>query len=89
MEIEEIGLGVDGDRNRKTALFCVTPDSDKSYAFLIGMLYSQIFQELYYQADFHYNGKLPINVNFMLDEFANGVTRSTPKTVGITDKSVA
>mgnify|MGYP002231763180 CR=1 FL=1 len=33
MEIEEIGLGVDGDRNRKTALFCVTPDSDKSYAF--------------------------------------------------------
>ena len=53
------------------------------------MLYSQIFQELYYQADFHYNGKLPINVNFMLDEFANGVTRSTPKTVGITDKSVA
>lgn len=35
------------------------------------MLYSQIFQELYYQADFHYNGKLPINVNFMLDEFAN------------------
>lgn len=71
MEIEEIGLGVDGDRNRKTALFCVTPDSDKSYAFLIGMLYSQIFQELYYQADFHYNGKLPINVNFMLDEFAN------------------
>lgn len=71
MEIEEIGIGVDGDRNRKTALFCVTPDSDKSYAFLIGMLYSQIFQELYYQADFHYNGKLPINVNFMLDEFAN------------------
>ena len=71
MEIEEIGLGVDGDRNRQTALFCVTPDSDKSYAFLIGMLYSQIFQELYYQADFHYNGKLPINVNFMLDEFAN------------------
>ena len=71
MEIEEIGIGVDGDKNRKTALFCVTPDSDKSYAFLIGMLYSQIFQELYYQADFHYNGKLPINVNFMLDEFAN------------------
>ena len=71
MEIEEIGIGVDGDRNRKTALFCVTPDSDKSYAFLIVMLYSQIFQELYYQADFHYNGKLPINVNFMLDEFAN------------------
>ena len=30
-----------------------------------------VFQELYYQADFHYNGKLPINVNFMLDEFAN------------------
>ena len=80
---------MDGDKNKKTALFCVIPDSDKSYNFLVGMLYSQIFQELYYQADFNYNGRLPVHVTFMLDEFANGVTRSTPKTVGITDKSVA
>lgn len=71
IDIEEIGTGVDGDKNKKTALFCVIPDSDKSYNFLVGMLYSQIFQELYYQADFRYNGRLPIHVTFMLDEFAN------------------
>ena len=35
------------------------------------MLYSQIFQELYYQADFIYGGSLPVHVTFMLDEFAN------------------
>lgn len=74
---------------RKTALFCIIPDNDKTYNFLVGMLYSQIFQELYYQADFVYGGSMPVHVTFMLDEFANGVTRSTPKTVGITDKSVA
>ena len=71
MDIAEIGAGVDGDKNKKTALFCVIPDSDKSYNFLVGMLYSQIFQELYYQADFVFNGRLPIHVTFMLDEFAN------------------
>jgi type IV secretion system protein VirD4 len=35
------------------------------------MLYTQIFQELYYQADFHYGGRLPVHVTFMLDEFSN------------------
>lgn len=71
INIPEIGIGVDGDKTTKTALFCVIPDSDKSYNFLVGMLYSQIFQELYYQADFHYNGRLPIHVTFMMDEFSN------------------
>lgn len=71
MNIAEIGAGVDGDKNKKTALFCVIPDSDKSYNFLVGMLYSQIFQELYYQADFCFKGRLPIHVTFMLDEFSN------------------
>ena len=60
-----------GDGETKTALFCVIPDSDKSYNFIIGMLYTQIFQELYYQADFNCGGRLPIHVTFMLDEFAN------------------
>lgn len=69
--IPEIGIGVDGDHTKKTALFCIIPDSDKSYNFLVGMLYSQIFQELYYQADFHFNGRLPIHVTFMMDEFCN------------------
>lgn len=71
MDIAEIGVGVDGDKTKKTALFCVIPDSDKSYNFLIGMLYSQIFQELYYQADFNYHGRLPVHVTFVMDEFAN------------------
>ena len=66
-----IGIGVNGDGETKTALFCVIPDSDKSYNFIIGMLYTQIFQELYYQADFNSGGRLPIHVTFMLDEFAN------------------
>ena len=39
--------------------------------FIIGLLYTQIFQELYYQADFNCGGRLPIHVTFMLDEFAN------------------
>lgn len=89
MNLADIGIGVNGDCETKTVLFCVIPDSDKSYNFIIGMLYTQIFQELYYQADFNFGGRLPIHVTFMLDEFANGVTRSTPKTVGITDKIVA
>lgn len=71
LKLEELGIGVNGDEKTRTALFCVIPDSDKSYNFIIGMLYTQIFQELYYQADFNYGGKLPVHVTFMLDEFAN------------------
>ena len=71
LNLAELGTGVSNDGHTKTALFCVIPDSDKSYNFIIGMLYTQIFQELYYQADFNYGGRLPIHVTFMLDEFAN------------------
>ena len=71
MNLADIGIGVNGDCETKTVLFCVIPDSDKSYNFIIGMLYTQIFQELYYQADFNFGGRLPIHVTFMLDEFAN------------------
>ncbi len=71
LNLADIGIGVNGDGETKTALFCVIPDSDKSYNFIIGMLYTQIFQELYYQADFNCGGRLPIHVTFMLDEFAN------------------
>ena len=71
MNLADIGIGVNGDCETKTALFCVIPDSDKSYNFIIGMLYTQIFQELYYQADFNFGGRLPIHVTFMLDEFVN------------------
>lgn len=71
LRLAELGIGVEGDPDKRTALFCVIPDSDKSYNFIIGMLYTQIFQELYYQADFNCGGRLPIHVTFMLDEFAN------------------
>lgn len=71
MDIPSIGIGANGDETTKTAVFCVIPDSDKTYNFVVGMLYTQIFQELYYQADFCYDGVLPIQVAFWLDEFAN------------------
>lgn len=71
LHFEELGIGKNGDGHTKTALFCVIPDSDKSYNFIIGMLYTQVFQELYHQADRVYGGKLPVHVTFMLDEFAN------------------
>ena len=57
---------------RKQAVFCVIPDSnDNSLNFLVGMLYTQAFQELYYQADKVHQGPLPIPVRLMFDEFAN------------------
>ena len=74
---------------KKVALFALIPDNDTSYNFLVSILYTQLFQQLFYIADHKYGGRLPVHVHFLMDEFANGVTRSTPKTVGITDKSVA
>ena len=57
---------------RKQAVFCVIPDSnDNSLNFLVGMLYTQAFQELYYQADKVHQGPLPVPVRLMFDEFAN------------------
>ncbi|MGN0390695.1 MAG: VirD4-like conjugal transfer protein, CD1115 family [Wujia sp.] len=57
--------------DRKTALFCVTPDSKASLNFLIGTLYQQMFQQLYDLADNVYDGPLPIHIRFLMDEFAN------------------
>ncbi len=56
---------------RKVALFCVIPDSDKSYNFLAGTMYSQLIQELYDYADNVCNGPLKRHVRFIMDEFAN------------------
>ena len=55
----------------KTALFAVIPDNDSSLNFIIGMMYSSIFQELYYAADQVYGGRLPVHVHCVMDEFAN------------------
>ena len=71
LHLEELGIGVNGDKHTRTALFCIIPDSDKPYNFIVGMLYTQLFQELYFQADFKNDGKLPIQVTLMMDEFAN------------------
>ena len=73
----------------KTALFAIIPDNDTSFNFLVSILYTQLFQQLFEVADKKYGGSLPVPVQFIFDEFANSATRSTPKTVGITDKSVA
>lgn len=63
-------LGQLGDR--KQAIFCIIPDSnDNSLNFLVGMLYTQAFQELYHQADKAHGGALPIPVRLLFDEFAN------------------
>ena len=65
MELEKLG-------ERKQAIFCIIPDSnDVSLNFLVGMLYTQAFQELYYQADKVHGGSLPVPVRLMFDEFAN------------------
>ncbi len=56
---------------KKTAIFAVIPDNDSSFNFLVGMLYTQLFQQLYNQADFKYGGRLPVHVHFLMDEFAN------------------
>lgn len=72
LELSSIGTGlVDGKKNVKTALFCVIPDSDTTFNAVAGMLYTLLFQELYFQADFCYKGKLPVPVTFWMDEFAN------------------
>lgn len=55
----------------KVALFALIPDNDSSLNFIIGMLYTQLFQELYYLADHVYGGRLPVHVHCVMDEFAN------------------
>jgi len=57
--------------SEKTALFACIPDNDGSFNFLVGLLYTQLFQQLYYQADQVYGGRLPVHVHFVMDEFAN------------------
>lgn len=56
---------------KKTALFAVIPDNDSSFNFIVGMLYTQLFQQLYFLADHVYDGRLPVHVHFVMDEFSN------------------
>ncbi len=56
---------------KKVALFAIIPDNDTSFNFLISILYTQLFQQLFWVADHKYHGHLPIHVHFLMDEFAN------------------
>ena len=55
----------------KTALFAIIPDNDTSFNFLVSILYTQLFQQLFEVADKKYGGSLPMHVQFLMDEFAN------------------
>ena len=47
IDLPSLGIGVNGDETTRTALFCVLPDDDTTFNFVAGMLYTQMFQELY------------------------------------------
>jgi type IV secretion system protein VirD4 len=66
---DELDLTSIGEK--KTALFVIIPDNDTSFNFLVSILYTQLFQALFYQADHKHDGSLPIHVHFLMDEFSN------------------
>ena len=66
---DELDLGSMGEK--KVALFALIPDNDTSFNFLVSILYTQLFQQLFYLADHKYGGRLPVPVHFLMDEFAN------------------
>jgi type IV secretion system protein VirD4 len=66
---DELDLSSMGEK--KVALFAIIPDNDSSFHFLVSMLYTQLFQQLFYTADHKYGGTLPVPVHFIMDEFAN------------------
>ena len=68
-QTDEMDLWSIGEK--KTVIFAVIPDNDSSFNFIVGMLYTQLFQQLYYEADQIHGGRLPVHVHFLMDEFAN------------------
>ena len=66
---DELDLASIGEK--KVALFCCIPDADTSLNYLVGMIYSNLFQTLYYVADRKYGGRLPIPVHCIMDEWPN------------------
>ena len=66
---DNLDIGTLGERKR--AIFCVIPDNDNSFNYLVGMLYTQAFQALYFNADNNHGGELPVPVHIVMDEFAN------------------
>ena len=74
MSYDEMELDTIGDR--KTALFVIISDTDDTFNFVVAIMYSQLFNLLCDKADDVYNGRLPVHVRCLLDEFANSATRS-------------
>lgn len=66
---DELNLRSLGEK--KVALFALIPDNDTSFNFIVSMLYTQLFQQLFYIADREYKGSLPMHCHFVMDEFAN------------------
>ena len=66
---DELNLPSLGEK--KVALFALIPDNDTSFNFLVSILYTQLFQQLFYLADYKYGGSLPVPVHFLMDEFSN------------------
>lgn len=66
---DELDIASMGEK--KVALFAIIPDNDTSFNFLVSILYTQLFQQLFYLADKKYAGSLPVHVHFVMDEFAN------------------
>lgn len=66
MELDSLGSG-----KQPMAIFCVIPDNDKTFNFIPALLYARLFKDLYYRADHSDTGRLPRQVAFVLDEFAN------------------
>lgn len=66
---DELELNTLGEK--KTAIFAIIPDNDTSFNFLVSILYTQLFQQLFEVADKKYGGSLPVHVHFLMDEFAN------------------
>lgn len=64
LELDQIG-------SRKTAFFVIMPDSDKTFNFIIAMMFYQTFNLLCDKADIEYDGRLPFHVRGIFDEFAN------------------
>lgn len=68
-KFDMLDLGSLGEE--RTVLYAVIPDDDDSFNFMVSILYTQLFQILYYRADFVHNGPLPVPVHFVMDEFYN------------------
>ena len=67
--VDELDLPSLGEK--KVALFALIPDNDTSFNFLVSILYTQLFQQLFYLADHKYGGCLPVHCHFIMEEFAN------------------